>query len=400
MPSLLAWIDHDPAEQERMQQILALFQIRDTRDELGIGAIRDSFADQLFPGTSTIQTRLRYMLFVPWLYTAMEAARIPSARAASAMRQREFALSEALVQTGGLGVFGRTSGGSLKRPASSVYWAGLGTWGIRLFRGSQEQYHRALDGLYRRRDMAMPGEEGDAGWEASLETWHPKLPVPPASFPAEADFRLTSGEADFLRERIVVTAPESLLAYLMVSGRPAAVEFAWLHPDLTSFPPSARELLHHARLFSEVMHGAAILYNLMLAELAESSGMTEEHRARLSAWEEERDCQAVHAWDLPRLWDLASRSTHAITPRARAFVTAWVHLLRSEPSSLAENEQARLLVLRRESALKGGRSRFTNHSVREQWSGYAGLERLNYRWATVKSYLDDMHRARSGGDGA
>ena len=43
------------------------FRIKESRDELGLGAIRASFADALFPGTSTIQTRLRYMLFVPWV---------------------------------------------------------------------------------------------------------------------------------------------------------------------------------------------------------------------------------------------------------------------------------------------------------------------------------------------
>ena len=56
-----------------MHRILALFRERDTRDELGIGVIRDLLADELFPGTSTIQTRLRYMLFVPWIYQQLEA---------------------------------------------------------------------------------------------------------------------------------------------------------------------------------------------------------------------------------------------------------------------------------------------------------------------------------------
>ena len=67
MPSSLTWIDHDPTARERALRILSLFQEKESRDELGLGAIRASFADALFPGTSTIQTRLRYMLFVPWV---------------------------------------------------------------------------------------------------------------------------------------------------------------------------------------------------------------------------------------------------------------------------------------------------------------------------------------------
>ena len=66
MLSALTRIDHDPATRERTLRILSLFQKRDSREELGLVAIRDSFADRLFPGTSTIQTRLRYMFFVPW----------------------------------------------------------------------------------------------------------------------------------------------------------------------------------------------------------------------------------------------------------------------------------------------------------------------------------------------
>jgi hypothetical protein len=33
-----------------------------TRDELGIGSVRDAFAELLFPGTGAIMTRARYFL--------------------------------------------------------------------------------------------------------------------------------------------------------------------------------------------------------------------------------------------------------------------------------------------------------------------------------------------------
>ncbi len=76
MPSSLTWIDHDSAAWERAIRILSFMQQKESRDELGLGAIRDSFADALFPGTSTIQTRMRYMLFVPWIYLSLEKKRV------------------------------------------------------------------------------------------------------------------------------------------------------------------------------------------------------------------------------------------------------------------------------------------------------------------------------------
>jgi hypothetical protein len=87
--SSLAWIDFDEAERQRAQRIMALFQERETRDELGLGAIRDSIADHLFPGTSTIQTRLRYMLFIPWLYRALEKRDVPEAQLRAEARDTE-----------------------------------------------------------------------------------------------------------------------------------------------------------------------------------------------------------------------------------------------------------------------------------------------------------------------
>ena len=70
--SSLSWIDFDENERQRVRGIIALFEEKEARDELGLGPIRDSIADHLFPGTSTIQTRLRYMFFVPWIYMMVE----------------------------------------------------------------------------------------------------------------------------------------------------------------------------------------------------------------------------------------------------------------------------------------------------------------------------------------
>src|SRR5258705_12972790 len=48
---------------------------QDTRDEIGFLLIHQGFADRFFPGTSVLHTRIRYALFVPWLY--LRAAQKP-----------------------------------------------------------------------------------------------------------------------------------------------------------------------------------------------------------------------------------------------------------------------------------------------------------------------------------
>ena len=69
MPSLIAWLDSTPEEQKAARELVAMFSDKESRDELGIGPIRDAFSDLLFPGTSVLQTRARYYLFVPWCYS-------------------------------------------------------------------------------------------------------------------------------------------------------------------------------------------------------------------------------------------------------------------------------------------------------------------------------------------
>ena len=54
-----AWIEIDQAESQRAKRILALIQERESRDELGLDAIRNSIANDLFPRSTTIQNRLQ-----------------------------------------------------------------------------------------------------------------------------------------------------------------------------------------------------------------------------------------------------------------------------------------------------------------------------------------------------
>ena len=60
--STLTWLDFSDAERKRALQVVELLGRPETRDELGLGAIRDAFANALFPGMSTVQRRARYFL--------------------------------------------------------------------------------------------------------------------------------------------------------------------------------------------------------------------------------------------------------------------------------------------------------------------------------------------------
>ena len=72
MTSSFSWLDYSEAERRKALEIADTIKNSDTRDELGIGTVRDAFANIFFPGTTTIQTRARYFLFIPWMYLDLE----------------------------------------------------------------------------------------------------------------------------------------------------------------------------------------------------------------------------------------------------------------------------------------------------------------------------------------
>jgi hypothetical protein len=395
LESSVAWIDFAEQDRRRLAEVISLFRHRDTRDELGLGSVRDAFANLFFPGTTTLQTRARYFLFVPWIYRYFEEHRIPSRKIEGRLKNYEIRLIDALTTTEQEGVIGSVSGASLQRFPSSIYWNGLEAWGIRQFPGSQSQYHRWLDRFYEQQ-RSRSSTEGESFAQGVEPNWDPNLPKTPEGFPSEADLRLTPDEAGYLRERLLISCPDSLLVTLVDQCAPVEdVGFVWQHPQLTLFPQEQQASIDQARNFSEVMHGAVLLYNLMLAELASDHELLATYEQDVADWWEAlgaRTAGLVH-WDRDAFWRLV-RGAGQIPIRTQRFVDRWLDVLLSaqDPSTLSHHPPARSLVREREIWLKRGRSRFQSRRHLEMWSGAAGLGRLDYRWPIARDITNDILR--------
>jgi len=406
-PSTFTWLDTSEHDRRRALDVIDLFKQRDTRDELGIGPVRDALADLLTPGTSTIQTRARYLFFIPWTYLDLERLRASSADVARRARERELALIDVLAESadhgGTIGIEARRK---LKRLPSAVYWGGLGTFGIRLFPGAQDQYHRGLDRFYREQERASASRQDREGERRDRQNWHPHLPAPPSDHPTGASFALRREEAEYLQDRILQRAPGSLLAFLMDRGRLAdPVDFPWEHPLVGELPSRLSNLLEHARCFSEAMHGAALLYNRMLAELLARDEWTTEYQEWIQKWVAlvgERAARLA-GWDRSEFWKIV-RSRGAVVPSStQAFIESWISLALGmrDAGDVISSRDARNLIEHRERYLKRGRARLVNREQLELWGGAAGTAPLDYRWGTTQTIVTDILRGVAGeGSGA
>jgi len=134
------------------------------------------------------------------------------------------------------------------------------------FPGLQYEYHRSLDSFYTRRRQRLVDDDKEPVGGPVPENWHPGLPGPPEGLLEAADFALMEDEAGYLRDRILARHPDSLLAVMVCADEFMEADFIWRHPMMQALAASLCQEVEQARNFSETIHGAARLYNLMRAQ--------------------------------------------------------------------------------------------------------------------------------------
>ena len=349
MTSRLSWLDTSREDQQRMRELLKLFSDTESRDELGIGQVRDAFSDLLFPGTSVLQNRARYLLIVPWCYQEAQRRGLRGDRLVARVDRNERKVIAALL--GGSdteGMIGRRAGVAVRTLPSNIYAVALKEYGIRI----------GADDPAPNRRLA----EADELTERSRGSWHPTLPGPPANFPQEVEggLRLHPDEARWLRERILDAVPGTLLAYLLEpEHRPGSEGDApWDEPVALAAPEPIGSLVRDAQRFSLAMHGAALLYNLLIAERYERAGLSEHeqpaarYRDRLSEWSDLMSAEpSLKGWDRSGMWTLLIEKNSRISTnvKARQFIERWLDAVTSGAAGdAAVNSTLRGIVDERE----------------------------------------------------
>ena len=360
----------------------------------------------LHPGTSYIHTRLRYFMFLPWIFQRLEADGVAPGDFRRRLRDYEILLIDRLRDVGpGQGVIGYQAGRNLKRMPSSIYWGALWDWGIRrLSLGLDEYAQRAAAfGRY------QVGRDDDGhATDTTRPMWAP-LPSPPDDFlHANIDFELRPDEARALVDNIRQRHPQTLLASLCATPAVAArCQYPWEVP-YGGLPGEVAEVLRHARYFSELTAGPQYAYNILVARRARldlgwaTDEVEQSQLGRLHEWVElvaDRR-EELHSWvdHLPAFWELLDRNRRSpVSYGTRGFITKAVNMAVDNPEGF-ENEQKYHEEIRlREIQLKGKRARLANRAALENWHGSPVGGRQTYRWSIAKGYLAEIAVALEAG---
>jgi hypothetical protein len=385
-----------------MREIVNLFSERESRDELGIGQVRDALSDLLWPGTSTLFTRARYFLFIPWCYRAAAESRKDIGRAAEQADQNERRLIRALVDAGEKdGVIGANIGAALKNLPSTLYWGGMRTHAILSDRtlSRDDAVAAEVDRVRTRRPAAAVDYEDDV---ATFHggAFHSTLPSVPDGFPTQPmTFAMPRSEAAWLRDRMLASSPDTLLEYALHHRPDRKSPVPWQDTVLTAAEGERASVLDDARRFSILMNSASLVYNLLLAEAYEHEGFdrvenpVDDYQARLDEWAAQPNlARDLSKWDRGAFWLRVLKQNPNVNVRSHRFIDRWLDLLgRADLQNLADDADVRAFIRGRETEHKRGQARLTNKRLLQAWLGSSGSRPLVYRWTQMRPVIHDIH---------
>ncbi len=419
MSSSFGWIDFSSEDSAKVRTVLDLLSDTGVIDELGIGVIRDSFADRMFPGISTVQTRPKYFTLTAHLLKDYEEWELSKNRPRSLTRyleEEEKKCRIKLVETHGagrqnLGIIGATFGTNWNRDVvrkpSSIYWTGLRQYGfISPSNLSLVEFGRRLaDGKHRLHTLLQDGKEDRGDDEDAMDHEHRlriHAPEIPEDYWDTLSIDLTKEEAEFLRSQIRAHQPDSLLGQILMDDAimdeilelPTSSnfeDFAAL-PFLVSLKDkSLRSTVLQAQNFWRLLEGAHVRYNVQLQQLLGTSEVIGGFVERWESWRE-RLPQYLAEWDTGFMWTVVRERGSTPKSSTRQFVEEWIE----ECKEGAANEvRCDALVKRQELRNKGKRARLRGNGA-EGINQWIGLDGMNYRFREVYQLVQDIRDAELG----
>lgn len=389
----LGWIDFSKKERNKVLSVLDLLSEAGTLDELGIAPIRDGYANIFFPGTSTIQTRAKYFLIVPYALKDMEFNNETNPnRILKDFDEVEKKCGKRFLANNSNtdGIIGSRSLGQgkwVKRTPADIYWAGLRNYGI--FTGgtlSLSEYIRAICALKNqkatlaklgnRNDVEEDdGDDKDAGELFRMQFWH--IPTYNPDWEETLNIKLSEDEGRFLKRQIIMSYPDSMMAYILKNNITEILEarnFASLESLIHLFPKEIQTDYIMAIKFSNFLYVLRTIYNIIVSD--------------------GENIDANSEWDTLKhsLDKLADLNLEELFKRLQLFGNVFLcNFLRKEKTLMMDCnlEEMKNEIRRRERELKQNRAKTMHPGEFDPNIWYGGRE-LDYRFNNAKVIMKDI----------
>lgn len=397
----LGWIDFSKEDRQKVLDVMNLLSEPGAVDELGIGIVRDAFANYFFPGTSTIQTRAKYFLIVPYVLKEAVDGRygkdVNKVLRAIDSAEKECGIRLLESDPKAEGVIGTRvlPKGWVARKPSDIYWNGIRTYGIFCddslsipeYVSIALKFHeqRKVNQLGNRNDDADENDrdDADAGDIDNIRFWN--IPVNHDDWKDHLTIGLTKEEAFYLDSQIQKSTKGTLLAYILknhIDMNPYD-SFESLTAGLSGMvEEKLAYMMKMACQFNHLVYLARVRYNVMLSEGENDEAVNE--------WERiQKDIRYRAQVDLDAVFD----ALHLIHPQTKYFLRGiQVAFLTADIASADE------LIRKREQRLKGvARAKLsrTKEFDHHKWTG--GRE-LDYRFSNARRIINDIYAGEVSAD--
>lgn len=373
---------------------------QDTRDEIGFLILHQGFADRFFPGTSVLHTRVRYTLFVPWLYCQAAADRRRGRDLEGKVRDLLIALAQRLNQREQYGVIGGDKPGQLtSQPPDRVYWTALRMWGLLLHgvESRAEALRRLSGGGRLRRHQDDDGGSLDDGSDSEVFVGLPREPKDWFEPESPLDFHLSRDEREYLKGKLsILPRPAetelSLLARLVDGGISLVGESRpWDKEVRAVADPADREALLLARSAAHLAAIGRTVYGALVEDLREKDGVSnaKTYRSMLGAKVEEHSERAAQC-DIDAITRLISIPDYVVEVlrQTREFVR------NAKPQAYRDLLNCyRISEVRRKTSQRARLAQTPrSQQRRSEWDpDRHNVDPLHYRWRVVESILCDLN---------
>jgi len=397
----LGWIDFSKEDRQKALDVINLLSEQGAVDELGIGIVRDAFANYFFPGTSTIQTRAKYFLIVPYILRDAVDGRYGKDvnRILRAIDTEEKECGIKLLESNpkAEGVIGTRvlPKGWVARKPSDIYWNGIRTYGIFCDYGlSIPEYvslamklntQKSSAKLGNRNDEAEENEkdDSDAGDIMNVNFWN--LPIYYDNWRDNLTIELTNEEALYLDKQIQKGAKGSLLEYVLKNriDMNKYEDFVSMAADLSEkVEEKLSYMMKLACEFNNLVYMARVRFNVMLSE--------EENEVAVSEWDRLKPQVKRRAnVDLSAVFN----KLELHNPGTYLFLSKLQEAFKALDIDAADE-----LIKKRERQLKGINRAKLNRTKEFDHSKWVGGGELDYRFSNARRIINDIYSGEVSSD--
>lgn len=390
----VGFLSFDPDSFKTIREILQKIREPGALDEIGIGRYRDAFAEELFPGMSTLQHHAKYFVLLPALFNDLSQGSYKSIKdVREAVIKSEINLTQKLllVNENATGITGslvveeakKNPKKYVKYDPTYIYMSGLRTFELVNSKMSANQIIWYMS--QQKRDKGTEHKNGSFGGLDQPFSFCRSVKYDFNDLTKGISLKLEKEEAAFLKERIEnsISSKDSFLAHLLRKNFLITMktEYEDLEAFMKEWDEKFQTVYKMSMVFSRFVELLRIRYLIYFAILDKQTQLKEENERKFEElWAKYKDTVTPAAIENIILYF----QQRVDNKKIQEFCRDTVDLLCKRNFDELNNR----LLLREREIKKDSVCKLDKH---DQYTDHNfNVDGLNYRWDLVKVIISEI----------